>query len=212
MKAWWTLQSARIDALGLRERVFLFLAVLICLIALVDTLWLSPAQTEHAQLMQRFNKQNAELQRLRNELRAMPKIVAPNQALKAELSQTGERLDQLGVEVKALSVSATGSTPLAQVLTHFLRQYDNITLVRTATLPAPAVAVASVPAQGAPVTASVSRQGIEMTVAGPYPELIRMVQTLERAIPALRWGDMRLAAEKQPPQLTLQVYVVSVQP
>ena len=211
MKAWWAIQSARIDALGLRERIFLFLAVLVCLIALVDTLWLSPAQIEHTQLTQRYNKQNAELQRLRIELQTMPKIVDPNQALRAELTQTGERLDALGTEVKALSASATGGTPLAQVLTHFLRQYDNLTLVRTATLPAPAVTAA--PSQGAgPVTAGLTRQGMELTVAGPYPELIKMVQTLEKAIPALRWGDMKLAAEKLPPQLTLQVFVVGGQP
>lgn len=211
MKAWWTAQSSRIDALGLRERVFLFLAILVCLMAFADALWLSPAQTEHTQLTQRFNKQNAELQRLRDELRAMPKLVDPNLALRTDLNQAKARLDVLDTEIKTLTAPATAGTPLAQVLVHFLRRYDKLTLIRTATLPSPAAAV--VPVQGAgPVTSGISRQGIELTVAGPYPELIRMVQTLEKAIPALRWGDMKMAAETLPPQLTLQVFVIGVQP
>ena len=211
MKAWWTAQSVRIDALGLRERVFLFLAILVCLMALADTLWLSPAQTEHTQLTQRFNKQNAELQKLRDELRAMPKLVDPNLALRAELGQVKIRLDGLDAEIKTLTAPATGDTPLTQVLVHFLRRYDKLTLVRTATLPS--LAFAAAPLQGVgPVASGVSRQGIELTVAGPYPELIRMVQTLEKAIPALRWGDMKMAAETLPPQLTLQVFVIGVQP
>ena len=69
MKNWWTLQSARINALSLRERVFLFLSVLACGMALVDVVWWSPAQVAHKQLTQRFEKQSAELKRVRDTVR-----------------------------------------------------------------------------------------------------------------------------------------------
>ena len=32
------------------------------------------------------------------------------------------------------------------------------------------------------------------------------------ALPNLRWGPMQLRSEKQPPELTLQVFVLEVQP
>ena len=51
-----------------------------------------------------------------------------------------------------------------------------------------------------------------MKVAGPYAELVRYVKNLESALPALRWGALRLQSDKQPPELTLQVYVVGVRP
>jgi len=38
------------------------------------------------------------------------------------------------------------------------------------------------------------------------------VRTLEKALPNLRWGKMKLTSDTQPPQLSLQVYVVGVQP
>ena len=45
MKASWTWLAQRIDALSMRERVILFFAVLVGLLALADTLWLTPAPT-----------------------------------------------------------------------------------------------------------------------------------------------------------------------
>lgn len=217
MKKWWSIQSARIDALSLRERVFLFLSVMACGIALIDVLWLSPAQLEHKQLTQRFSKQSTELQRLRDEFTASPKPVDVNAVARAELAQVKTRLDAIDKDIGAVSVPAVaGSTPLAQVLVHFLRKYDSLTLVRTVTLPPEGVAatppVAPAASAAVPLAAAITRQGLELTVAGPYPELIRMVQTLEKAMPALRWGSLRVSAETLPPQLTLQVFVVGVQP
>ncbi|MDP3700944.1 MAG: hypothetical protein Q8R72_08580 [Hylemonella sp.] len=54
----------------------------------------------------------------------------------------------------------------------------------------------------------VKRQALELTVAGPYAELTRYVQTLEKALPALRWGAMKVNSEQQPTELTLQVWLV----
>ena len=35
MKNWWLTQSARINALSLRERVFVFISILVCCLAVV---------------------------------------------------------------------------------------------------------------------------------------------------------------------------------
>lgn len=209
MKKWWSVQSARIDGLSMRERVFLFLSILACLVALVNVLWLAPAQAEHALQKQQFSKQSADLKRLRDELNDMPTPVDPSAAVRVELALSNAHLDTLDRSIKEMSITSKDATPLAQVLVHFLRRYDNLTLVRTATLAAPA---ASATTGAVAVVPGLIRQGLELTVAGPYAELMRMVQTLESAIPALRWGDMRLVAGKQPTQLTLQVFVVGAQP
>lgn len=208
MKKWWSVQSARVDGLSLRERVFLFLSVLACVLALVDSVWLSPAQAEHTLQKQQFTKQSADLKRLRDELNVMPAPVDPSAAVSVELALTNAHLETLDRDIKEISATSKDATPLLQVLVHFLRRYDNLSLVSTTTLTASAAAstdaVATVP--------GLTRQGLELTVAGPYGELIRMVQTLESAMPALRWGEMRLVAGKQATQLTLQVFVVGVQP
>ena len=209
MKKWLSVQFTRIDGFSLRERVFLFLSILACLVASADTFWLAPAQAEHALQKQLFNKQTADLKRLRDELRAMPAPVDPSSALNVELALTNAHLEMLDRSIKELSLTSKGVAPLAQVLVHFLRRYDNLTLVRTTTLTAPPASGAT---DGVVAVPGLFRQGLELTVAGSYAELMGMVQTLEGAMPALRWGEMRLVAGKQPTQLTLQVFVVGAQP
>jgi MSHA biogenesis protein MshE len=71
------------------------------------------------------------------------------------------------------------------------------------------------PAAGTSTPAGVAhdRRGLELTVAGPYPELMRYVQSLEQALPNLRWGALVLSnQESTGTQLTLQVFMVEGAP
>jgi len=211
MKLWWETQSARINALSLRERIFLFLSVIACCLALADAYWLSPAQTAHKQLTQRFEKQTADLQRAREELKIYGQPMDGSKALRDEVLAVKARLEEVNRNIKEVMPATAESTPLTQVLVHFLNRYEGVTLVRT-TVTAPDGAVAK-PAQttAAPAAGTgVTRQGVELTVSGPYPELVRYVQTLEKALPHVRWGSMKLKSENLPPVLTLQLYLLGV--
>lgn len=210
MKLWWTTQSARINALSLRERVFLFLSVIACCLALADVYWMSPAQVTHKQLTQRFEKQNADLQRAREALKVVAKPVDGANAVRDEMAAVKTRLDVVNQSIKDVLPVPTESTPLAQVLVHFLGRHDGLTLVRTS-VAAPEIAAAkSAPAAAPEPNVGLTRQGVELTVSGPYSELARYVQTLEKALPNVRWGPMKLKSEKLPPELTLQLFVVGV--
>jgi MSHA biogenesis protein MshJ len=211
MKRWWQTQSARIDALSMRERVFLFLSVLACAVALIDTVWLSPARLAHQQLTQRFDKQSAELKNLREALNTMAKPSTAGQAGIEALTAVKAQLDQVNQGIEQTSGMNRQGTPLAQVLVHLLRRHEGLTLLHTATL-APDASTKATPASAPAGTAAIARQGMELTVSGPYAELTRYVQTLEQALPAVRWGSMQLKSEKQPPELTLQLFLVEVQP
>jgi MSHA biogenesis protein MshJ len=206
MKAWWTRLAARIDALGLRERVFLFLTLIILALVLADTLWLTPAQAVHRQITQRVAAQSTELQRLQQELQNSSGPSGPGQQVRDELAQVRARLAVVNQEMAQLPQSRVDETPLTKVLVHFLRRHEGLVLVRTATLGNDSRAP-----QG--TSTALTRQGMELTVAGPYHELARYVQTLERALPALRWGTMRLQSERlSSSELTLQVWLVGSTP
>ncbi len=210
MKAWWKLQSARIDALTLRERVFLFVSILAAFIALADVVWLSPAQAAHTQLKQRFAKQGLELERLREETKAEALKPSPARLAREESARIRTETDNINQQINQVSASTTQGTPLAQVLEQFLRRHGGLTLVSTTTL-APDVSAGKVQQTGG-LPVGLSRTGLELTVSGSYPELVGYVRTLEKALPNLRWGKMKLTSDTQPPQLSLQVYVVGVRP
>lgn len=201
----WEKQSARINALSLRERVFLFFTVMACCFGLVDVLWLSPALLAHQQLTQRFEKQSNELRRARDTLKLVTRPGNANQAVRSEIAAVKSRLEAVNQNIKELSSTTTQMTSLAQALVPLLRRHEGLTLVRTASLAPEVVADAT-------VAGALTRQGMELTVSGSYAELTRYLQTLEQALPAVRWGVMRLKADKQPPELTLQLFLVGVQP
>ncbi len=205
MKAWWTKLAARVDALSLRERVFLFLTLIALSMLLANVLWLAPVQALHQQIAQRFAAQDTELQRLREELRNSSAGTGPGQQVREELVQARERLVAVNQEIAQMPLAQADGTPLTKVLVHFLRRHEGLVLVRTATL-------APDSRQGQGATAGMTRQGLELTVAGSYHELTRYVQTLERALPALRWGLMRMNSERQLAELTLQVWLVGAAP
>lgn len=205
MKAWWTKLAARIDAMSLRERVFLFFTLIILAMILADTLWLSPIQAQHKQITQRVTAQGTELQRLQRELEGSGGPSGPAQKVRDDLAQVRERLEQVNQEIAKLPQTQLDETPLTKVLVHFLRRHEGLVLVRTATLGNDSKAQQ-------PASTVVSRQGLELTVAGSYHELARYVQTLERALPALRWGTMRLVSDRQTSELTLQVWLIGSTP
>ncbi len=204
MKAWWTRQAARVDALSARERAFIFVSLLASFMALADFFWIEPANLAHQHLSQQVAAQTQEVDRLRGQLAATPTPVDANQVLRTEIAALQTQRDA-GQQAIA-QASSQGGLALEPVLTEFLRRRPGLTLVSTATLGAP-----SADAKDA-VPIGLARRGVELRVSGPYAELVLYLRSLEKALPELRWGTMQLRSEKQPPELSLQVFVLEVQP
>ena len=209
MKTQWKNLAARIDALSLRERAFLFLSLIAVCFALADLLWLSPARTEHARARQEYATANTELQRLRLAVREKPNAADPVQVARAELARVKTQIDAVNNDMPLLNGPTRNAVSLQEVLVHFLGKQASLSLVQAASLP-PEVALPGATPAAAP--SLVQRQGVEVTVAGPDADLVRSVHALEVAMPDLRWGTMKLSAEQRPAQLKLQVFLVMGQP
>ena len=158
----------------------------------------------------RVEKQGTELQRLRDSLRLNVRPILADQNLRDDLAQMGAQTEQVNLAVRQLLPSGAGSAPLAQALVHLLRRHDGLTLLRTSALPAEQAGPGSV-TSGSGVTtlpAGLTRQGVALTVAGSYADLTRYVNTLEAAMPFVRWGEMHLVSGKGAPELTLQLFLL----
>lgn len=209
MKAQWAQWAAKIDALSLRERAILFLATIAVLLALVDTLVLSPAQVQFKAVQQRYATQGAEIARLRNELQAAGKPVDHNAEVRESIAAVEQEIADVNHDVDAQLALAGSGRALEPVLVQFLRRQPNLTLLGTNTLGSDSAATSGA---GTPPVPGLTRQGLELHVAGPYLELTRYVQSLEGALPHLRWGGVQIKADQQPAQMRLQVYVLGATP
>jgi MSHA biogenesis protein MshJ len=205
MSVAWKKLAARIDGLNLRERVFLFLAVMVVCAALVDSLWVSPARQQHQLVRQKFDAHAAEMRQLQDDLRLQALQPSAARQAREELARIRTQIDTTNRSIAVLSAVTGGGTSLPDVLVHFLRRHGSLTLVRTSSVAVPTAGGAATPDRP-------SRPGQEVTVAGPYAELVRYVRTLETAMPDLRWGPLKLKADQQPPELTLQVFLVGSPP
>lgn len=206
MKQRFQAQIARLEALSLRERVFLFLSVLVCSGALFDALWLSPAQTAHRQLVVRIDKQGTELQRLREAVKTTAQPGGALPSVRDELQRLHAQSDETERAVRELLPTGQ-TTPLVQALTHLLRRHQGLTLVKTAALAPEVAGPGNSNAAGLPE--GLTRQGVAITVAGAYPDLIRFVSTLEADMPQVRWGVMTLKSDKGASELTLQLFLLA---
>jgi MSHA biogenesis protein MshJ len=200
---------AKVDALSLRERVFLFLSVLVCCVAVSDALWLSPAMATNRKLVQQFGAQASELTRLRTELMLVAQPTDPSKAVRDDIAQAERQLNVLNAEINTLLPNAQSGPALEEVLVQFLRSHSNLTLLGLTTLSTDPAS--GTPAAAAPLPAGLTRKGLELKVSGPFSELVSYVKKLETSLPTLRWGTMELKGDATPPELTLQVYVLGVQ-
>ena len=107
------------------------------------------------------------------------------------------------------------------MLQRLLAQQPGLVLERLALLDdlpvtAPRAAPVASGAQPAPLPPmpGMSWQGVELQVLGRYGDIQRYLQALERELPGLRWGDMRLSGSgtAEPPRLKAQLFLLKVQP
>jgi MSHA biogenesis protein MshJ len=244
LKAVWGRQAKRIDALSLRERLILFLSLVAVLAALFDTLVLTPLSARAKLRVDARAQQATELSQLREQFIAAGRSRGSDPAaqlrLRLDTAQT-ERL-RLDTELRQGS-SLSGNEGLSPVLQRLLSQQPGLVLDRltllddtpvtapaapaapTALSPAALATGASAPVAAAPAVAPLNRvtppampgmawQGVELQVQGSYRDIQRYLQALERELPALRWGEMRLSTPgpTEAPRLVAQVFLLKVQP
>ena len=52
-------------------------------------------------------------------------------------------------------------------------------------------------------------QGVDLSVAGSYPELVQYLAELETTLPGLRWGPLQIATPTMPPVLSVRLLLVA---
>lgn len=215
----WQRQARRIDALSLRERAILFLAILAVLALLFDSLVLAPHAARAKQRADERAKQAAEVTQLREQFVAASRATddGPAGQMRARLDAALTERTRLDAALRQAS-SASGGEGLSLVLQRLLAQQPGLVLERLRLLddaplsPAAASAPATIPQL--PVLTGMSWQGVELQVQGSYRDTQRYLQALERELPGLRWGEMRLGAGdgNGPPRLQAQLFLLKVQP
>lgn len=200
MKRLWKTQSARIDALSLRERVIMFVSIALAIGVLVDALVLSPALAERKQLAAQLREGRASIEQLQRQLDASPASAdaTPQGRQRAALAALRSESAALEAEIQAQLAARHDLPHLPLVIDRLLRRHDQLALVKLEAVEEKAVADAK---DGS----GLAWQGVELGVSGNYPAMVDYLSDLERSLPGLRWGELHLNAADRPPLMTVRL-------
>ncbi len=192
----WQRQARRVDALSLRERVFMFASVAVALVAAADTLVVSPRMAEQKAMTLQIRQSSTELLLLQSRL-VGDAGDTPSARLSRELGQLASQQRSLDEEIARRTATGDGATRLSDLLERVLRRHDRLTLLRLATSAPVAMPPARLP-----------RQAVEVVVRGSYVDLLAYVAETEAALPGLRWGALTVASHGGATELAAQVFLL----
>ena len=200
----------RVDAMSLRERVFIFLAVAVALVAIADSALFEP-------ILKGQKAGSLRIQQQQDEIRTMQaQVQAYAQARSGEgASARRQRLEKRRIELAALDRELAEkhrglvtSERMAKMLSEIVKRNPDIELVSLRTLGATGLANAP---GSAPGGSGIYRHGVEIAVSGSYLKMLNYVGQLERLPAKIFWGNMDLQAGAYP-QVTLKITLYTLSP
>ncbi|HZT61701.1 MAG TPA: type II secretion system protein GspM [Burkholderiales bacterium] len=201
--------AKRVDAMSLRERVLVFLAAVVILVALVNYALLEP-------ILHRQKTISQDSQRQQDEIRAMQvQLQAYAQAqLSGGSTAKRKRLEERKAEIAELDRALGGqggelvtADRMTRMLSDILKRNPEVVLVSLRSLPATGLTQVPTASTGSAV---MYRHGIEVTVSGSYFKMLGYVADLERNPAKILWGAMDLQAAY--PNVTLKVTLYTLSP
>ena len=215
--------GARIDALTLRERAMVFVAVAAAIIFIVYSLLLGPLFAKKAELDTQIAQVRNNISGIDGEISAKLQGFStdPDGPSRARLAKAKADIDALGGKLRALEQGLVAPEKIAPLLEAILAKNGRLTLVSMKTLPATPVTEAGVspppatavpPAAGtAPPAALLYRHGVQVTVRGNYLDMINYMHALETMPTQLLWSSAALEVEEYPDsRLTLTLHTLSL--
>jgi MSHA biogenesis protein MshJ len=229
--------SARIDAMSLRERVLIFIMAAVALVVLVNMLLLDRQFARQQQLSQRITAEQAQIAAIQADIQQKVRQHAtdPDAAVRQQLAHAQQQSAQLRGALQQTQQALVAPEKMPALLEAILKRDGRLRLISMKTLPVstlgappvvgagktgsdaatPLPASASAPASPGATTeagvASIYRHGVEITVAGTYPDMLHYMTQLEAMPWQLYWGEARLQAESYPQALlTLTLFTLSL--
>jgi MSHA biogenesis protein MshJ len=233
MNSAWTKLSARIDAATLRERVMIFGALAVLVLALADTLLFGPELARQKRFNRDIAQRQADIAGLQEQVAKLVEArqSSPERAQRARLEQLRTEIERTEAAIAEEQRRFTRPDQMRVVLEQMISKHRNVALLDLRTLqmgaetkppagdtkaivkPAAPAAEAKGGARSAPVIQdrTVYRHALELTVAGRYLDLLAYVDALEKMPTRLYWGGAELDASQYPMlQLKLKVFTLSL--
>jgi MSHA biogenesis protein MshJ len=231
----WIKLSTKLDAMTLRERAMVFLAVVAAILFLIYTVSIEPLLAKQKLLQTQIKQQQNQIAGIDTEIafKAQGFTVDPDASVREQLKKVREEIDSASAGLMAVQKGLVAPDKIAPLLEHLLRGNGKLRLMSMKTLPVTGMNEAALPAQEAmakPLPAATPagtpppppapkprellyRHGVEIVLQGSYLDMVNYMDALESLPVQLFWGKARLDAQQYPnSRLTLTLYTLSLDP
>lgn len=200
----------RVDAMSLRERLFVFAATVMALLALVQLALVDPLVARRAVAEARVQAADEALAQLAAQQAGLAagRRGDPDQVAREALAGHDARLAELDAELERRTRTMVPPERMPQVLREVARGGPGVRVVGFRSLDAKRLQ----PQGGAGVVAGIWRHGFEITLAGRYADLVAYLERLEALPWRFDWAEIRLDAASRPElSLVLTVHTLSLE-
>lgn len=222
----WIKLSTRLDAMTLRERAMVFVAVVGAILFLIYTVSVEPLLTRQKLLLTQIRQQQNQISGIDMEITAKAQnfVQDPDLGTRSKLASVRQDIDTTSAGLMAVQKGLVAPDKIAPVLAHLLRVNGKLKLMSMKTLPVTGLNETAVQSSKAAVPAAADaaktaaakprellyRHGVELVLQGSYLDMIDYMQTLETMPVQLFWGKARLDAQYPNSRLTLTLYTLSL--
>ncbi|MFY9316584.1 MAG: hypothetical protein WAO95_13615 [Burkholderiales bacterium] len=222
MKRLWLQYVTKMEAASLRERLMIFAAAAVAVIALASSVLIEPELAKQRRLSRDVEQRQGEIRKLQEQLQqmALARQSDPDQATRKRIEVQRARAAELEVKLKEEQRKFVSHERIGALLEELLGRNRRLQLVDMRTLPVAAIdpaAPAQKPAAEKPAAArpaapgTIYRHGVEITITGTYLDLLNYLRDLEKLPSQMYWGKLDLAVAAHPKvTLKLSVYTMSL--
>ena len=208
---------ARVDAMAVRERVLLAAAVVVVMLALVDTLALAPTRKASAQTQTQIDAAEQQRLQLDTRLAALRERLArdPDAEARAALEGLTEELSRVDADLRERSLQLIGPGEMAQVLQDLLVKNEGLTLVSVtneAAEPANELIEAKdeIESEEDANIPALYRHGIRIEFQGDYMSVVKYLEAIEALPWRLFWDRIEVETLEYPRAvIRLRAYTLS---
>jgi MSHA biogenesis protein MshJ len=216
MKAQWSALMAKFDALALRERRLIAVAVLGGVLLVGWAMFIDPAFSRIRMAQRGIVEQRAQL----SELQAQTAILQspaqdPDSRARAELAALKLQLNRLNERLSTMESSLVPPQRMTGLLEEILGRRSGLHLLSLHTVSVKPLLEKSEGAESASTAKKSAdglyKHGVEIKLEGSYSELADYLARLEKSPQKLLWSSASLSADKHPRLvLTLTVFTLSL--
>ncbi|MCW8983076.1 MAG: type II secretion system protein M, partial [Gammaproteobacteria bacterium] len=210
----------KIDALSLRERAILFLAISFALFTAVDYLLLSPLELKQKNLLDQIQSIQAENSQLEGQALSIINRYRsdPNQSERQQLAQLDLEIEESSDQIEEAVAGLIPPEKMALALENLLQRQKSLKFISIDSLPAePLLQQVAIEGEetaaiveGAP-TQSIYRHSFRLRFEGSYLDTLAYLKELESLQWSFRWDELDMTTIEYPTVgISLVIHTISL--